>query len=330
MEASLGVPTATSFRDVPAKLLEVNRKVINGYLSPQGRRQGLLHPHHRLRRRAGHRRRRPRHERRRSSRTPTASPGWCATRTSAWASRSTSRSPTAAASLLVPCIKDADTLDFAEFHATLRGAHPQGPHQQADPRRLRRRHRLPHQPRHHRHRASRSPASCPARASSSASAPSTTPPSGRPPTPRRSPSSASPRSSPSAPPTTTASSRAPSRACSSGSSTSCSWARTEFYDGLFRSIGVPYEAVQVAPRHQPERSRRSRARQADAGDPAHQPVPGARPPHRRPRPAGRRRAGDAPRARPGHLRPHHLGPRPRVPHRRRHRHLRARRRPAGA
>jgi 2-oxoglutarate dehydrogenase E1 component len=33
MEASLGVPTATSFRDVPAKLLEVNRRVINGYLS---------------------------------------------------------------------------------------------------------------------------------------------------------------------------------------------------------------------------------------------------------------------------------------------------------
>jgi hypothetical protein len=32
MERSLGVPTATSFRNVPAKLLEVNRKVINGYL----------------------------------------------------------------------------------------------------------------------------------------------------------------------------------------------------------------------------------------------------------------------------------------------------------
>jgi 2-oxoglutarate dehydrogenase E1 component len=32
MEASLAVPTATSFRDVPAKLLEVNRRVINGYL----------------------------------------------------------------------------------------------------------------------------------------------------------------------------------------------------------------------------------------------------------------------------------------------------------
>ena len=32
MEASLAVPTATSFRDVPAKLLEVNRKIINGHL----------------------------------------------------------------------------------------------------------------------------------------------------------------------------------------------------------------------------------------------------------------------------------------------------------
>ncbi len=32
MAASLDVPTATSFRQVPAKLLEVNRRVINGYL----------------------------------------------------------------------------------------------------------------------------------------------------------------------------------------------------------------------------------------------------------------------------------------------------------
>jgi multifunctional 2-oxoglutarate metabolism enzyme len=32
MEASLKVPTATSFRDIPAKLLEVNRRVVNGYL----------------------------------------------------------------------------------------------------------------------------------------------------------------------------------------------------------------------------------------------------------------------------------------------------------
>ena len=32
MEASLGVPTATSFREVPARLLEVNRSIINTYL----------------------------------------------------------------------------------------------------------------------------------------------------------------------------------------------------------------------------------------------------------------------------------------------------------
>ena len=32
MEASLAVPTATSFRDVPARLLEVNRKIVNGHL----------------------------------------------------------------------------------------------------------------------------------------------------------------------------------------------------------------------------------------------------------------------------------------------------------
>jgi 2-oxoglutarate dehydrogenase E1 component len=36
MERSLGVPTATSFRNVPAKLLEVNRKVINGYRARTG------------------------------------------------------------------------------------------------------------------------------------------------------------------------------------------------------------------------------------------------------------------------------------------------------
>ena len=33
MESSLTVPTATSFREVPAKLLEVNRKIINSFLT---------------------------------------------------------------------------------------------------------------------------------------------------------------------------------------------------------------------------------------------------------------------------------------------------------
>jgi 2-oxoglutarate dehydrogenase E1 component len=37
MEKSLGVPTATSFRNISAKLLEVNRRVLNGYLARAGR-----------------------------------------------------------------------------------------------------------------------------------------------------------------------------------------------------------------------------------------------------------------------------------------------------
>ncbi len=35
MQASLGVPTATSYREIPAKLLEVNRNVANNYLARQ-------------------------------------------------------------------------------------------------------------------------------------------------------------------------------------------------------------------------------------------------------------------------------------------------------
>jgi 2-oxoglutarate dehydrogenase E1 component len=37
MEASLGVPTATSVRTIPAKLLEVNRQILNNHLSRTGR-----------------------------------------------------------------------------------------------------------------------------------------------------------------------------------------------------------------------------------------------------------------------------------------------------
>ena len=36
MEASLGVPTATSVRRVPAKLLELNRKILNNHLARRG------------------------------------------------------------------------------------------------------------------------------------------------------------------------------------------------------------------------------------------------------------------------------------------------------
>ena len=46
---SLEVPTATSVRAVPAKLLIDNRVVINNHLARCPRRQGQLHPPHRLR-----------------------------------------------------------------------------------------------------------------------------------------------------------------------------------------------------------------------------------------------------------------------------------------
>src|SRR5262249_19121369 len=36
MERSLGVPTAPSFRNVPARLLEGNRRIINGFLGRKG------------------------------------------------------------------------------------------------------------------------------------------------------------------------------------------------------------------------------------------------------------------------------------------------------
>jgi len=44
MEASLGVPTATSFREVPAKLLEINRRVLNNHLRRvRGRKVSFTH-----------------------------------------------------------------------------------------------------------------------------------------------------------------------------------------------------------------------------------------------------------------------------------------------
>ena len=49
MEASLQVPTATSVRAIPAKLLEVNRQILNNQLAAHRRGQGELHAPHRLR-----------------------------------------------------------------------------------------------------------------------------------------------------------------------------------------------------------------------------------------------------------------------------------------
>jgi multifunctional 2-oxoglutarate metabolism enzyme len=116
MEASLAVPTATSYRNVPAKLLEVNRKVINGYLTRKGR--GKVSFTHLI--------------------------GYAIVRAIADAvpamnvayAQGSDGAPRiirhqhvglgiavdveksdGSRTLLVPCIRDADTLEFAEFHA---------------------------------------------------------------------------------------------------------------------------------------------------------------------------------------------------------------------
>jgi 2-oxoglutarate decarboxylase len=110
------VPTATSFRDVPAKLLEVNRGVINGYLGrTRGGKVSFTHLIGYAIVRAIADSRCPDMNntfaggRRRQAR-------WCATSTSTWAWRSTWRSPTAAHAV-VPVIRGADTLDFRGFLA---------------------------------------------------------------------------------------------------------------------------------------------------------------------------------------------------------------------
>jgi 2-oxoglutarate dehydrogenase E1 component len=116
MESSLAVPTATSFREVPAKLLEVNRKIINGYLGRT--RGGKVSFTHLI--------------------------GFAVVRAIAETTPVMNSSylegpdgkprvvrndhiglgiavdlekSDGSRSLLVPCIKDADTLDFAGFHA---------------------------------------------------------------------------------------------------------------------------------------------------------------------------------------------------------------------
>ena len=67
-----------------------------------------------------------------------------------------------------------------------------------------------------------------------------------------------------------------------------------FYDDVFKSLGVPYEAVKWRVDSQPDRQRRGDAAQADAGRHADPRPPRARPPDRRPRPAALEGAATCP------------------------------------
>ena len=115
MVASLGVPTATSYRRVPARLLEVNRKVINGYLGRTG--QGKVSFTHIIASAVveavatvpamGNTYATDSEGRPRLVHHPHVGLGLAVDVERADGSRS----------LLVPCIAEADTLEFKDFHA---------------------------------------------------------------------------------------------------------------------------------------------------------------------------------------------------------------------
>ena len=136
MQASLEIPTATSVRAVPAKLLADNRIVINNHLRrARGGKVSFTHiigyaVVRALRRLPG--------DEQLLRLTPTASRRWSSpsTSTSAWPSTCPAR--TAAARWWSPSIKGAEQMDFARVLGRLRGHHPAGPGGQADGRRLRR------------------------------------------------------------------------------------------------------------------------------------------------------------------------------------------------
>ncbi len=114
MDESLGVPTATSVRTVPAKLLEVNRRVVNGYLGrTRGGKVSFTHligyavvkavetmpvmnaAYTEV-----------------ESRPAVIRPGHVGLGLAVDVEKADGTR-----TLLVPCIRDADTLDFRQFHA---------------------------------------------------------------------------------------------------------------------------------------------------------------------------------------------------------------------
>ena len=288
------------------------------------RREGQLHPPDRLRPRAGHRRSHAGAQqllRGRTRRRTTPGPQ----RTPRARHRDRHGEARRLALAAGPVHRRRRHPRLRRVHRRLRRAGPQGQDQQADRRRLRRRHRHPDQPRHHRHRTLGPPpharsgrhhrcriADLPDQLRG-----------GRPPHHRR--------AGPVQGHHHLLDLRPPHHpGCRVGDAAPADPPSADGRGGLLRR-GVPVDrralrGRAVAPGLQPRRPRLVAARQADAGVDPHQHAQGPRSPHRRSGPAGRETARDAPRARPRHLRAHHLGPRPRVPHRRRRRHLRSGRR----
>ncbi len=152
MEASLTVPTATSFREVPAKLLEVNRKIINSYLSRT--RAGKISFTHVI-----------------GYAIVKAITGTTPVMNAAYVEGADGKpyvvrhehlglglavdveKGDGSRSLLVPCIKNADTLDFAGFFAAYEELIRKVRSNKLAPDDFAGVTVIAHQPRHHRHRA---------------------------------------------------------------------------------------------------------------------------------------------------------------------------------
>ena len=190
MEASLAVPTATSVRRVPARLLEVNRQILNNQLArTTGAKVSFTHLIGYAVVQGPARRARPERGLRDDADGKRQARGSSATSTSAWAWPSTWRRATESRTLLVPCIRDADTLDFRSFVVAYEDLVRKIHTSKVSPDDFAGTTVTPDQPGHAGHGRSRCPGSCPGKAPSSAWARSGCRPASRRPTPGSWPSS---------------------------------------------------------------------------------------------------------------------------------------------
>ena len=312
MEASLGVPTATSVRVVPAKLLEVNRQILNNQLARTG--AGKVSFTHLI-----------------AYAVLRALADFPALN-SAFATEDGKpvvvrhqhvnlglavdvQRRDGTHSLLVPNVKDAETLDFAGFWRAYEDADREGPQRQDLTRRLRRHHVHDHEPGHDRHGALGAA------------------PDARPGLHRRRRQHRVPRRVRGRRPRRTGAARGEQghhahqhlrpphhhrrreRRVPAAHPRAAARRTTSFYDDVFASLAVPYEPA------------RWHADRSGFADPAtqHEKVVQVHSLINMYRvrghlianldPLGRREPDDAPRARHHAPRPLHLGPRPRVPDR---------------
>ena len=152
MEESREIPTATSFRTLAVDTLDAKRKALNGVLKERGMKVSFTHLiAWAIVKAAQEFPVMARHFEQIDGKPHAVEPGSINLGIAVDVERKGQRS------LMVPCIKGADTLDFAGFHSLLRGADHQDPREQADRGRLPGHQHQPHQPGRDRHDRLRPP-----------------------------------------------------------------------------------------------------------------------------------------------------------------------------